>query len=951
VTGAPTARPAAPRRPFVGRSRELTALDEAFQAARDGTLTMLLLEGESGVGKSALMRRFLESIVEAEPEIVVLAGRCHERETVPYKAVDGVVDALSQYLTGLPPESAARLLPDEVGLIAQLFPVLRRVQLLEAAPEFALPLADSGHMRAVGELDAQERRTRAFAALRELLSRLTRRQPVVVAIDDFQWADADSLTLLAEVLRPPDAPPLLVVGTWRTSDDSATRPRLRLPIQVQRLLVEPLPTGDARALVAELLGRSGRRVDERDALAVGIAEEAGGHPLFIDELIRSRAVAASAAGRSLEDVLWLRICELEPRARRLLELVAVSGTPMSQEVAAQALSVSFPECSQMVAELKAANLVRTTGVRRGDRVEPFHDRVRETVIDHLDDPARRRWHGRLALALEAADPAGAEALATHWREAGDGERAATYAWLAGDQAARAFAFARAANLYRRALELRPISGLEGCALRTRLGDALTNAGRGADAAQAYHEAAAHTDGDDALELNRRAAEQLLRSGHIDEGLAAMRSVLARLGMALPTTQGRALASLLHQRARLRLRGLGYRPRPTSGIARDALVRIDTCWSVAVGLSVVDPVRGLEFQTRHAILALDAGDELRVVRALAAEVCYFAAIGDEKRELRVRTAARELAERLRDPYMLGYTTMACGIADGLAGRWRGARTHCEHAEELFRRHCAGVAWEVDNVHLFLLWALYCLGEIKVLRDRTMQLIHEAEERGDLYAVTTFRAGIPNMAWLAMDDPRGASAQVIDGMRNWSQRGFHSQHYYQLMSQTNIDLYIGNPQSALRRVTESWAAFEGSMLPRFEATRIDSAQLHARAAIAAAVQASGSERQACLETAARFAKRLRRERRPWAHAGAELLFAGIAFVGGQPERALERLRDAESRFDALDMPMHAATARRHFGAVIGGDAGARAVAEADRWLAEQEIARPDRWTSMLAPGFDR
>ena len=190
--------------PFVGRRLELAALTTAFaDRARSQAPVAVLIEGESGVGKSAVVRQFLDELSQTEPRVVVLAGRCYERESVPFKAFDGVVDALSRYLLRLDDEAAGALLPKQAKLMAQVFPVLRQLK--------AFTMAGAVDAR----LDPHELRARLFAAVRETMGRLAARWPLVIAIDDLQWADQDSRALLAEVLRAPDAPPLLLIATVR----------------------------------------------------------------------------------------------------------------------------------------------------------------------------------------------------------------------------------------------------------------------------------------------------------------------------------------------------------------------------------------------------------------------------------------------------------------------------------------------------------------------------------------------------------------------------------------------------------------------------------------------------------------------------------------------------------------------------------------------------------------
>ncbi len=165
-------------------------------------------------------------------------------------------------------------------------------------------------------------------------------------------------------------------------------------------------------------------------------------------------------------------------------------------------------------------------------------------------PDRLRWHHeRLAAVLSAAGPVDPEVLAGHYRGAGDAARAGEYYGRGADQAAAALAFDHAARLYRTAMELHSGPADQARPLRKRLADALANAGRGAEAAQAYLNAARSAPAAETLELKRLASTQLLISGHVDEGLALLRTLLDPLGMRMPETPGRALLSLLWHRAR------------------------------------------------------------------------------------------------------------------------------------------------------------------------------------------------------------------------------------------------------------------------------------------------------------------------------------------------------------------------------------------------------------------
>jgi hypothetical protein len=146
---------------FAGRDAELDHLDGALAAVGKGRASVAIVRAPSGMGKSALVGRFFERARATHEDMVVLRGRCFDREDVPYKAIDDLIDELSSWWLELPEDEAKALLPTDACLLPSLFPVLGRVP----------AIADAPRTRTVA--DPQELRTYAFAALREALQRLT----------------------------------------------------------------------------------------------------------------------------------------------------------------------------------------------------------------------------------------------------------------------------------------------------------------------------------------------------------------------------------------------------------------------------------------------------------------------------------------------------------------------------------------------------------------------------------------------------------------------------------------------------------------------------------------------------------------------------------------------------------------------------------------------------------
>jgi serine/threonine protein kinase len=932
---------------LIGRTRHLEVLEAALHTCRQGQAVRLYVHGRSGVGKTALVQYVLDGL-RARGEAVVLPGRCHEQESVPYKALDSLVDSLSRYLETLPLLEAQALLPHDIGALARVFPVLRRLEVVARGPGYRGNISDP-----------QEIRRRGLAALRELLSRLADRRPLVLFIDDLQWGDLDSAALLLDLLRPPEPPPLLFLGCYR-SEDATTSPCLRALLQahepgaiVERgtLAVEPLAPLEGRELALRLLGCRSPAAQVR---ADAVARESGGNPFFIYELVHylesgvAQDDGAPKGDVTLDEVLWSRVLHLPEATRRLLEVVAVAGRPLRQEDACRAAGITADHLVAL-ARLRAGRLLRGVGRPESPEIETYHDRIRETVINRLAPSVLREHHRRLALVLDASRQSDPEVLAIHFQEAGEAGRAGTYFALAAAQAAEALAFDRAAKLYRLALELQAPRGVEECQLRSRLADALANAGRGAESAREYLRAAASAAEADAQELQRRAALQLLSSGHVDAGLAILRTVLGAVGMKMPETPRRALWSLAWQRLRLGWRCLRFHRRDVRQVDAAQLRRLEICRSAAVGLSMVDPLQGANFQTRYLLLALHTGETQHLVQALAMEGAHRSIGGcfSRRRTDEMLGAAETLARQLDQPYPAAMVTLAKGISDALEGRWQSAWSLCDQAEAIFRTHCTGVMWELSTAHRFALWPLMFLGEVAEIGRRLPALIKEARERNDLYAVTNLSLVIRTFVRLAEDEPEEARRELRQVIDEWSQQGFHVQHMNRLFDEVQIDLYQGEGRAAWQRVTGQWPAVARSHLLRVQQVRIFLLHLRARAALAAA---SDAAKPAPLWRAAeRDARLLRRERVTWAEALAQLVRAGVAMQRNDASGVCQLLEDAAGRLDAAGLRLHAAAARRRLGEQLGGSRGHRLVEQAESWMRSQNVRRPDRMTALLAPGF--
>ncbi len=937
------------RTPLVGRDQHLRVLTDAFDAVQRNRSVTVHICGRSGMGKTALARGFIEGLRARESSTVVLTGRCYERESVPYKALDSLIDELSRYLNHLKPTDAARMLPRDVHVLARLFPVLGGVAAVAAAPQ-----------RVVEVPNAQELRRRAAAALRELLARVADERPLVLLIDDLQWGDIDSGVVLGDLLRPPDPPSLLLLLCYR-SEDIEGNPLLRMLRtspdrwvaggESVELEVGELSREEAGVLARTLLAGRGAEVEARgDALAA----DSGGSPFFLGELVRYGALGSAPAETvpSLDEVIRARAAQLSEDARRLLDVVAVAGGPVQLRVAHAAAGLGVEE-APAVGLLRTERLIRTRRTDERDEIETYHDRIREAVIGRLGESSLRALNAGLARAWETVGGADPETLATHWQRAGAPERAARYAVEAASQASQALAFDRAARLYRLSLSLqRPADSSEEGRLQIRLGDALANAGRGAAAAEAY--LAGVVDGTppgERLELRRRAAQQLLISGHIDEGLQLLREVLGALHMRLARTPRRALVFLVIRALHLRLRGLRFQTRDAATLTDDETRLLDTCWVAVTGLGMSDSIRAFHFQLVHLLIALRIGEPYRVVRALALQAGQSVMRGRRsgQRADRLLRQATKLADELGHPHARGLCLTIRAAVASFHGHFRAAIDLAQMGEEVLRSECTGVSWELDTALIFHLHSLYWTGQWRTLAHRLPALLREAEDRGDLYLSTYIGTRSFYVCLLAADATDEAMQRQSRTIEAWSRQGFQVQHYWDWIARVEIDLYAGRGEGAWRRLEEGWRLFVSSRLDANQAIFIESRFLRARAALAAAAERGAAASAPLVRRAERDATSIERQRARWGAALAGLVRAAVAATRGLRNAAIDLTTSAEDEFRALEMAQFAAAARYRRGQLLGIEQGRRLVEEAEAWMRAEGIANPAHMTGMLAPGI--
>ena len=946
---------------FVGREAELAVLAAALAEVEQGRPAVVDVRGASGLGKTELLAHFVAGLRNARTA-VVFRGRCHPQESVSYNGFDGIIDELSEWLRELPDAAVAELLPGDVSALRALFPVLGRIEAV-------------AHRGGAEEtVDPFALRQRAFRALRDLFARLGELHTIVLTIDDLQWAGADTAALLADVFRAPHMPRALLVLAYR-GDDEASETLLRtvrerssdLLDSVHQLSLGPIDRTASCALAVHLLGDG-----STDARITGerIADEAGGHPLYLRELALAATesldvgLASGGAPPDLGILLEQRIDRLDESERRLVDLASTAGRPVLRRII---LAAAGPgeRGRQLITRLARQRLLRETISGGEQAVEPYHSRVREAALGALSNETRASCHRAIAdTILRDAEP-DVDSLVDHLLGAGDLASAGLFAETAADRADRALAFDRAVQLYRLAIDLTcsATADTHGQAkprspLRTRLAGALANVGLSREAASVFAEAAADAarDAPDTrADLERQSAEHYLRAGDLEEGFARMRRVLADAAVPYPSSAASAVATMIGLRTQLAVRGLELRPRPAEARTPVRLARADACWSAGLGHAWIDPIRTAAFQARYMLLALDAGEPTRVARGLATEASQLAAVGGSARTNRGRkimTRALRMTEASDSRDSRAFALLMAGTIEFYASRYRDSLALCERAERILEERRSQSQWELMTSHVLSLASLAYLGELRTLRARQTKLLAEARQGGNLLAAICLASGVANIRWLAADDPDEAQHRADESLAPWKDDEFRFPQYLHLLACVNISLYRGDATGAWRRLAREWPRVLTSMSLQVQNFRVTLCHLRARCALALAtspdVAQSWAKREALLVVARRDARLLAKEDVAWASALALSIEGGVAAATRDVETATRRLMAASGAYARLGMHLHAAAADHERSGLLGGDEGRALLKRAERWMVDEHVSRSERLAATLIPG---
>jgi serine/threonine protein kinase len=972
------------RVPFIGRHAELQQLSDALDDVRSRqTAVTVLVGGASGLGKTAMVERYLAE-VRATSESMILRGRCLERESVPYKGIDAIVDALSARLRRMHDNELAALRPRHAAALMQIFPVLDD-----------LWSVDRGEL---ARYEPSELRRLGTMALREILTRIAHQRPLILHVDDFQWSDVDGARLLTALVRPPEPPVLLLLLSFRgtlaeaIASSEAMREidagEARLGRDIRELELGPLSDAAATELAAAMMGLDLEgTIDQREAShrdAEAVARRAGGNPFYIGQLVAGDLAGSSGISSETGDdrLVARRVLALEPDARRILATVAVSGgpTPLTLLRTIRSQQGQDPSLGPALEQLCRLGLLTRRGgefdsnhdeasastvsgvadvsdvsaelrAQGGVVLEAAHARIREVTIAELDTAELAEIHREIARALEQLD-GDPDALAEHFESAGEFAPALDYAEQAAQQAISALAFGRAVTLFRRAIALLGELEAQGRApdaarrfrLRLALAEQLVNFGRSSEAGRLLRELADQaTDPVLVLRLRRDAAAQLLEAGHVSEGLALSAVVLHAVGESPPRGFWASLWHFLFGRLRRRIGGLGYTERPASALPADRLELFDTLFLINRGLTLHLEMHSFVLHNRLLGLALELGEPRRLAMMLANEMLVVASSEGEGRVHGIAGEARDLAARSGDVEVDRMIDMQSCMVDYALNRFK---LSTDRLRELLKRldDVAGAEWL--RLMATLVYSSLCVitGRWAELYRNLPQWLAAARERGNLREIVELDA-YAAMTELHRGNLEQARYHLESSRALWDASSYN--YTSVMIDRVEILMLLGEGQHArvVTRVDEMLAAVKRSSVAINPVVQRFVDQLIGRCWAAAAVHAPGDTKlHARLR---KVCKRLRKTKVSLYVGEAALFEAALASVAGDGMEQRRRWREAELLFGEAGIETQLAAVRWQLAQVTSDEESRKFSRAATKYFGQNGISNVASLSALLVP----
>lgn len=788
---APTKRMA-----IAGRAEVLARLERAWDAFNAGRPQTMVVEGNPGIGKSAVCETFLHRIQRGSAFTRVLLAQCKSHESVGFRAFDEIVDGLAAIIRSMPADEREDVLHLCTPALCQLFPVLRGID----------PRLEETE-------DTPSAGTDPRFALRELLCHVAARYAMVIWLEDIESADEDSLQWIGQIFTPALRPNAFLLITknrrGRLSDEAFDIETLGYAIG--RIPLHPLDKSTSRSLVKSWLQPPSAR---DHALVDRIVEIGAGRPQLLHALCHPSGdmtfLEGHVTGRSL---LAHRLDTLSKAQHDILAVAAISSRPVSLEVVAFMTGQSMPTLYTNIDALCATYLLRNAYSGSDFDVEISQVEVRDAVLARRSSDEIRGLHQQMVRAVDHLPMVQMRPLTllSHLLQAGAYARAKSEGVAFAQRAEQSGAYATAAEIYHRVIDMERGRGIvPEVSLRKQAVECNIQSGRLFRAAQLLAELAQESvDPVQARAFHERAEENYLLCGHLEEAKAQRQQRSGRrAGIVWPKVPKLIHILWLKERLIRRIEALDVQNlrTPLNAQGFDAKMRVFRMAGLDMGL--VDPVVGLEFALRELNVALDSQTPVRIARALAGVAPILASTGtrEQKHALDWTHLAERLGEMADDRVSVQWAKICRANIAYQNGEYPAAWKALTEGREWLQKHASTQSMMIAYANSHMIYCAWAMGHIRALRAAYYGQLGDVRARRN----QVFEAGITIggfNTWLIDDVPEAGRASLAQLHIPDTGGPFRLLDFFKMYYGGEIALY-----------TEDWDEMDAviSQLLRFEAT---------------------------------------------------------------------------------------------------------------------------------------
>lgn len=810
-----------------GREAELQQIISACYATKNSCSRLVVLQGQSGIGKSTLLRAAIEKLFpesELHNSGLLLSVKCYRQDHTPVRLLNALVQELVIGLQSVSPETWKPALEDRIDAIRQLFPQVQQL-LLERSFSTLKSLSQR-------ETFSDSLRELGITSFIEWLLQLSRFRRLIIVVDDAQWADIESLRTLKRLLSHTSG----FQGTVVLVDESDERRIMAVcpqgdaafengnpPFPITEIELQPLGSSTCEAVLYRL-ARSAE-IEMRPTVASDIAARSSGNPFLLQEMFRTYRYYANrreqAGGDWFEDdsqrSVQRRFSMLPRQTESVLQFLAVADQSLTFHQLQMVSRIVPHELQSELSLLSSQGWIRSHGSELESDVEISHEHFRRAILQSLPPDRLHRRHYRMARVLSSeSTPAWARIAGHYWAAERYREAAACYleaarVALATGAALEALEFLQRANhpdAERTASEQRRVKRMTA--------DCLARIGRSQAAAEHYDQM---IDDDQSREettiLRCLSGEQWIRAGHLEQGVARLKIALAELGV-VPRRRSRfAYVCLSCRTLRLAFTKPTIDRGGTTNVTSSCFGEMERCLNrLTPPMTYLDNQLGPELILRMTDLANKCGSQFdrALAHCRAGILLSFGGRRWRKRAIQWLRVGRSLARASKSDEARATADFCTFVWHVQQGRTSAAVRAGHSALRRYQSCAAATQWEQQFLESALLSTYWYSNRLQKLTYSVEKLRKNALDRDDPMSTYWTHVDSAHVADLILDQTTAAQSSLQVAQSAVANQVFESPRFFSWLSRVRQLLYENDADKALRVLKGDWRRLDASLVMR-------------------------------------------------------------------------------------------------------------------------------------------